>query len=309
MELPYTTVDVFTDKPFEGNPLAIVTIPASVSLTQEQKQAIAREFNYSETTFVHEIADSSSSSSSERRFDIFTTHEELPFAGHPTVGTAVFLKPRGVDKLLAKAGPIAIEHTAADSVRAAIPHNTHLHQKRLRDLGPGPHSDAVKQLADAEADAPVFSIVDGMTFALIELPSLEALALAKMGPMNFRKHELLDEGWRDSFITRYYFVRLGAETLDGGRVVHRIRTRMIEPDLEDPATGSAACALSSYLSLHELAGRDLGFEITQGVEMGRRSNIYVDATVGEGPDGARRLETLHLGGKATRVMSGTIFVR
>ncbi|TIC90678.1 putative isomerase [Colletotrichum higginsianum] len=311
MELPYTTVDVFTDKPFEGNPLAIVTIPASVSLTQEQKQAIAREFNYSETTFVHETAESSSSSSSsERRFDIFTTHEELPFAGHPTIGTAVFLKPRGVDKLLAKAGPIAIEHTAADSVRAAIPHNTHLHRKRLRDLGPGPHSDAVKQLADAEADAPVFSIVDGMTFALIELPSLEALALAKMGPMNFRKHELLDEGRRDSFISRYYFVRLGApETLDGGRVVHRIRTRMIEPDLEDPATGSAACALSSYLSLHELAGRDLGFEITQGVEMGRRSNIFVDATVGEGPDGARRLETLHLGGKATRVMSGTIFVR
>ncbi|KAJ0158437.1 putative isomerase [Colletotrichum tanaceti] len=322
MELPYTTVNVFTDKPFEGNPLAIVTITASVSLTQEQKQAIAREFNYSETTFVHETTDSHSSSSSERRFDIFTTHEELPFAGHPTIGTAVFLKPRGVDKLLAKAGPIAIEHTAADSVRAAIPHNTRLHRKRLRDLGPGPHSDAVKQLADAEADAPVFSIVDGMTFALVELPSLEALALAKMGPMNFRKHELLDEGWRDSFITRYYFVRLGSssssttntdETLDDNddgsrRVVHRIRTRMIEPDIEDPATGSAACALSSYLSLHVLDGRDLAFEITQGVEMGRRSNIYVDATVGEGPDGARRLETLHLGGKATKVMSGTIFV-
>lgn len=69
MELPYTTVDVFTDTPFEGNPLAIVTIPAAVTLTQAQKQAIAREFNYSETTFVHETDDASSTT---RRFDIFT---------------------------------------------------------------------------------------------------------------------------------------------------------------------------------------------------------------------------------------------
>ncbi|GJC85468.1 putative isomerase PM1503 [Colletotrichum liriopes] len=305
MELPYTTVDVFTDKPFEGNPLAIVTIPASVSLTQEQKQAIAREFNYSETTFVHEVNDPAST---ERRFDIFTTHEELPFAGHPTVGTAIFLKSRGVRKLIAKAGPIAIDETGADSVRAAIPHNTRLHQKRLRDLGPGPYSDAAEELAKAEVNAPVFSIVDGMTFALIELPSLESLALAKMGPMKFHKHELLDEGWRNSFISRYYFVRLGTETVDG-RIVQKIRTRFIEPDLEDPATGSAACALSSYLSLHELSEESLSFEITQGVEMGRRSNIYVDAKVGKGPDGVRKLETLHLGGKATKVMSGTIFLK
>ncbi|KAK2060084.1 phenazine biosynthesis-like protein [Colletotrichum caudatum] len=305
MELPYTTVDVFTDRPFEGNPLAIVTIPASVTLTQEQKQNVAREFNYSETTFVHEVDDPAST---ERRFDIFTTSEELPFAGHPTIGTAVFLKPQGVNKLVAKSGPIDITETGADSVRAAIPHNTRLHQKRLRDLGPGPYSDAVTELAEAEADAPVFSIVKGMTFALIELPSLESLALAKMGPVEFHKQELVDEGWRDTFITRYYFVRLGAETVDG-RTTQKIRTRMIEPGMEDPATGSAACALSGYLSLHVLSEESLSFEITQGVEIGRRSHIYVDVKVGKGPDGVRRLETLHLGGKATRIMSGTIFLK
>ncbi|KAK2009098.1 phenazine biosynthesis-like protein [Colletotrichum eremochloae] len=305
MELPYTTVDVFTDTPFEGNPLAVVTIPTSVTLTQEQKQAIAREFNYSETTFVHEVDDPAST---ERRFDIFTIHEELPFAGHPTIGTAIFLKPRGVNKLMAKAGPIDITDTGVDSVRAAIPHNTRLHQKRLRDLGPGPYSDAAAELAEAEVNAPIFSIVEGMTFVLIELPSLESLALAKMGPMKYHKQELLDEGWRNTFITRYYFVRLGAETVDG-RVVQKIRTRLIEPDMEDPATGSAACALSSYLSLHVLTEESLSFEITQGVEIGRRSHIYVDAKVGKGPNGERKLETLHLGGKATRVMSGTIFLK
>ncbi|OHE95064.1 phenazine biosynthesis-like protein [Colletotrichum orchidophilum] len=304
MELPFTTVDVFTDKPFEGNPLAIVTIPASVSLTQEQKQTIAREFNYSETTFVHEDDDPAST---ERRFDIFKTTVELPFAGHPTVGTAVFLKPRGIKKLIAKAGPIAIDETGPESVRAAIPHNNRLHQKRLRDLGPGPYSNAPPELATAEIEAPVFSIVDGMTFALVELSSLELLASAKIGPIDFRQQELLDEGWRETLISRYYYVRLGTETVDG-RVVHKIRTRLIEPDLEDPATGSAACALSSYLSLFELSGDALSFEITQGVEMGRRSNIYIDTKLGKSADGARKLETLHLGGTARKVMSGTIFL-
>ncbi|KAL0938182.1 phenazine biosynthesis-like protein [Colletotrichum truncatum] len=305
MELPYTTVDVFTDKPFEGNPLAIVTIPPGVTLTQEQKQAVAREFNYSETTFVHEVDDTSSK---ERRFDIFTPTEELPFAGHPTVGTAVSLKVKGVNKLHAKAGPISIEETGDDSVRAEIPHNVRLHQKRLRDLGPGPFSDSKNEIAAAEINAPVFSIVNGMTFVLTELPSLELLGSLKPGSVDFHQNELVDEGWRKTFISRYFFVRLGTETVDG-RVVQKIRTRLIEPGMEDPATGSAACALSSYLSLHELSGESISFEITQGVEMGRKSNIYVDAVVSQGSDGSRKLQTLHLGGKATKVMSGLITVR
>ncbi|KAF9869412.1 hypothetical protein CkaCkLH20_13129 [Colletotrichum karsti] len=305
MELPYTTVDVFTDTPFEGNPLAVVTIPPSVSLTQNQKQAVAREFNYSETTFIHDVDDATSA---ERRFDIFTPETELPFAGHPTIGTAVFLKPKGVTKLHAKAGPISIEETGADSVRAAIPHNVRLHQKRLKDLGSGPFSDAKGDIAVAEENAPIFSIVNGMTFALTELPSLEALGSAKHGPIDFRQDELLDEGWRETFISPYYFVRLGTETIDG-RVVQKIRTRLITPTLEDPATGSAACALSSYLSLHVLKEDSVSFEITQGVEMGRKSNIHTDVTIGQAADGTRLLRTLHLGGKATKVMSGVITLR
>ncbi|KAJ3549211.1 hypothetical protein NM208_g596 [Fusarium decemcellulare] len=107
MKIPYTILDVFTETPFKGNPLAVVTIPPGVVLEQVRKQAIAREFNLSETTFVHDVEDPRATN--ERRFDIFTPQQELPFAGHPTIGTAVYLHDQGVQTLVAKAGPIAIE--------------------------------------------------------------------------------------------------------------------------------------------------------------------------------------------------------
>ncbi|KAF6833189.1 phenazine biosynthesis-like protein [Colletotrichum plurivorum] len=301
MELPFTTVDVFTDTPFAGNPLAIVTIPKGTTLSQSQKQAIAREFNYSETTFVHDA------DGPERTFDIFTPEAELPFAGHPTVGTAVFLRPQGVTILRAKAGPIALEPTGPDSVRAEIPHSVRLHQKRLRDLGPGPFTSSSAAVAAAENDAPIFSIVNGMTFILTELPSLEALATVTVGPANLPPAKLADQGWQDTFISTYHFVRLGTETVDG-KTVHKIRARLVTPSLEDPATGSAASALTAYLSLHALDGEAASFEITQGVEMGRESHIFIDTTVDVSSEGWT-LKTLHLGGRATKVMTGVVNVR
>lgn len=310
MALPFTVVDVFTETPFKGNPLAVVTIPPGVVLTQAQKQDIAREFNLSETTFVHDVAPTDGHFTDERRFDIFTPAAEIPFAGHPTIGTAVFLHPRGVRTLLAKAGSITIEPAAHGALRAAIPHDIRLHQRRLPapETGlPEPTPQAV--VARAEGGASLFSIVKGMTFALIELPSLELLGAACVGAMPAIPVELLDNGWRDGWVTRrYYFVRLGSERA-GSRTIHRIRARMVKLTMEDPATGSAACALSSYLSLYELEEQSATFEITQGVEMGRDSNILVDTEVGKGLDGARRLHALHLGGQAVPVMSGTIMAR
>jgi predicted PhzF superfamily epimerase YddE/YHI9 len=148
-----------------------------------------------------------------------------------------------------------------------------------------------------------------MTFALIELTSLDLLGAVWVGALPELPVELLDDGWRDGWVTRrYYFVRLGSERV-GGRIVHRIRTRMVNQAIEDPATGSAACALSSYLILHELEEQSVSFEITQGVEMGRASNILIDIEVGKGLDGARKLEALHLGGRAVPVMSGSIMAQ
>lgn len=83
----FVTLDVFTAAPFSGNPLAVVFLPDNVSkpLSQSQKQEIAKEFNYSETIFIHPVA---AASPTKRPIDIFMTDQELPFAGHPTVGAA-----------------------------------------------------------------------------------------------------------------------------------------------------------------------------------------------------------------------------
>jgi predicted PhzF superfamily epimerase YddE/YHI9 len=306
MALPFTTLDVFTETPFQGNPLAVVTIPPGMVLTQAQKQTIAREFKLSETTFVHDV-EASSTPTDTRRFDIFTPSAEIPFAGHPTIGTAAFLYSSGVRTLLAKAGPISIERTGDGALRAAVPHNIRLHQKRLTCLEPGTIPALRAEVARAEHGAPLFSIVKGMTFALIELPSLEHLGAVTVGSRPDFPVELLDDGWRDGWVTRrYYFVRLSSQCVDGGRAVHKIRTRMVKLTMEDPATGSAACALSSYLSLYVLKDRSATFEITQGVEMGRESKLLLDVEVATGLDGERKLGALHLGGKAVPVMSGSI---
>lgn len=306
MELPFTTLDVFTNIPFKGNPLAIVTVPSTISkvLSQTQKQSIAKEFNLSETVFVYESDDSRAT---DRRIDIFTPTQELPFAGHPVIGTAVFLRPRGISSLTLKAGPVNIDSTNGETVRVAIPHNVRLHERRIPHLLKGRASDAPRRLIDAEAGAPIFSIVNGMAFILIELPSLEDLAMAQIGMMGLVPSELLDEGWRTGWVSRrYYYVNMSVEKVRG-RSIQKLRTRMIRPTMEDPATGSAACSLASYLSLRVAAEDDeITFDITQGVEMGRESHIRVDASVGSRSDGSRELKSLHLGGTAVEVMDGVL---
>lgn len=299
MSLPFQILDVFTKTPYLGNPLAVVTIPPNTPLTGTQKHRIAKEFNLSETTFVHDDPDSP-----ERRFDIYTPHAEIPFAGHPTIGTAIALSPKGVRTLIAKAGRIAIEPAANGAVRAAIPHDVRLHQQRLPGWEAQPSDVMQTAIAEAEAGAPLFSIVNGMTFILIELPSLEVLNAVRIGGGPELPADLLDDGWRDGWVTRrYYFVRTGSRAVDG-RQLRSIRTRMIKLTMEDPATGSAACALSSYLSLHMSDDRSATYEITQGVEIGRQSTILIDIEVEVDAGGTRSLSSLHLGGTAVQVMRG-----
>jgi len=118
-KLDFVTLDVFTAKPYQGNPLAIVRIPNGHVLSQEQKQTIAREFNLSETTFLHEKA--AATEDDEWTVDIFMTSKELPFAGHPTVGTACYIlgqsaRERGIQsgtmkaKFNLKAGRVDLQY-------------------------------------------------------------------------------------------------------------------------------------------------------------------------------------------------------
>ncbi|RYP49410.1 hypothetical protein DL768_004883 [Monosporascus sp. mg162] len=281
-------------------------IPSTLKekLSQETKQKIAKEFNLSETVFLHE---GSNVDSTERHIDIFTIESELPFAGHPTIGTSVLVKYHlhpSVNTLVAKCGPIGLETGAGDYIRAKVPHDAHLHAKTLGDVvGPDyPGLSPHQAIREAELRAPVFSIVKGMTFMLVRLPSLEALGKVQTTQLNFEvlKERLLDEGWRDTFVGRYYYVDVEVE---GGE--RRLRTRMVALGFEDPATGSAATALGSFLTLTEERSRK--FEITQGVEMGRRSIIKIETTIEEDSErGKVNLHEVWLGGTAVLVMKGTL---
>ncbi|KAK4227748.1 hypothetical protein QBC38DRAFT_443380 [Podospora fimiseda] len=325
IKLDFLTVDVFTSERFKGNPLAVVLVPAAQRplILQENKQRIAREFNLSETVFLHLPQDSASTT---RDIDIFTTEAELPFAGHPTIGSAYLvlnhLSLNHVTHLITKAGPIAINPEGVEGVvRAQIPHAVKIHQQTIGGalekhsedtnikavINDGLSSDP--EIRAAELAAPVVSIVKGMTFVLVKLSSLEHLSKITLANRLYFDRlpsgVLLDQGeWGGGFVSRYYYVLTEDTVMDEeGKQRWRIRTRMTELGFEDPATGSAACTLASYLSLTEKAEKGARFEITQGVEMGRKSEIVVNATVGKG-----EVKEIFLGGTAVVVMNGSIFV-
>lgn len=309
--LTYVTVDVFTHTKFAGNPLAIVEVPADAKLTQELKQIIAREFNYSETVFLH--ANATDQPNHTWKIDIFMTTHELPFAGHPTIGTACHVLS-GLSKsdsasngliegtFITKAGKIHLQYDVSKAVaKAEIPHNVHLHQQGLSQadlvkLQPALvlNEERLRRLPKSSA---VFSIVKGMTFALIELENADDLRAVTT--TQFPVNAQLDQDWDQSFVGSYFYVKLPASE-DG---VIGLQTRMIEMTLEDPATGSAASALASYLSMQDGgAGQTFRYAITQGVEMGRKSDIGVEVTLSKDS----KVEKVVLSGGAVAVMEGTL---
>lgn len=374
----FATLDVFTSTPFLGNPLALVVVEdkeraaldggdTTTTTTLSTKQRIAKEFNLSETVFLYLApgetlaapAPGAGAQKRSREMRVFTIDKELPFAGHPTIGTAYFvLRHLGwdhVDALVPPAGAIRIARDAGDAVTARIPHDVHLHARTLRSLmeeGDGDdddyegvgreevekglerrrrrttreriaqalHEDEVVRAA--ELDAPAFSIVRGMTFLLVALPSLAHLAKvdAAGARLNFGPLGLLDEGpWGEGFVSRYYYVVTGGEGDEkGAREEVEVRARMVELAFEDPATGSAASALGCYLSLKRDGGGDhddgkgveeVRYRVTQGVEIGRKSDIELDVVSSAGGEGgARKIEEVRLGGAATVIMTGDIRV-
>jgi PhzF family phenazine biosynthesis protein len=149
-------------------------------------------------------------------------------------------------------------------------------------------------------DFPIVSIVNGMTFVLVELDSLDELELVAVAGSSIAIAGL-DKGWDKTFIGAYFFVHTGT-SLDGAAI---LQTRMIEGPLEDPATGSAASALAAYLSLDESRPKGmLKYKIVQGVEMGRRSEIAIEVEV----DGDKSISKIFLQGGAVRVMEGRLTI-
>lgn len=312
-QLSFVTLDVFTLRAYGGNPLAVVFLPEddSKALTQEQKHTIAKEFNLSETIFVHPVCDQS-----KRTIDIFTLECEIVFAGHPTIGAASWFlchaadaARSGVTTLVTKSGeiPISISDPSSQAVAAKIAHNTRIHAARLpvRDLL-RLHPILAPYFSQSDASFPLFSIVNGMSQTFIELPSLEALAAVTpaVGGELFSAENstYLDDGWRSGLISVYFFVRDVPDKATGKNV---IRTRMMLGSLEDPATGSSACGLAAYLTLTDgQAGQEHKYHVVQGVEMGRRSDIGVAVSMDE----EREIEQVVLTGTAVQVSEGKITV-
>ncbi|KAI8827047.1 Diaminopimelate epimerase-like protein [Fimicolochytrium jonesii] len=321
--LAFDTLDVFTSAPFAGNPLAVVHLRSAETnrSSQQQKQIIAREFNLSETVFIHHDESSLSNYDTEHhgtwKIDIFMTNQELPLAGHPVIGSAWWLAHTYADlqsaTLLCKAGPVHIKVDRSVTpfrVAASMPQALRILQAgpNLQDIlqmqrGLVPHTSALQNARPGQERFPVVQLVPGMTFALVELPSGEALDT--IAPTPTRVTVPSEEG----FIAMYLYTlrREAAKRFT-------LHTRMIEQFLEDPATGSAACTLSGYLAL-QAVGADASaladvetpweFNITQGEKMGRKSDIHVKVWI----DVEGTIKEIQLGGSAVQVMNGTLWSR
>ena len=304
----FITTDVFTQTPYIGNPLAIVRLPASTKLSQDQKQSIAREFNLSETVILHETEESFRKS--EWTADIFTETVEIPLAGHPLIGTSCYLGrtlqaagASGTIKgtLNTKAGPVIFEYeTATRSAAAAIPHNSHIHDRKL-DATEASQYNFPAEVAKAMVKPATFvTIVKGMTFCMVEVPDLETLGKARTPLGALTSEGLNQEYFQDGLLGFFFYCKQGES--DGAI---KVRTRMIKETLEDPATGSASSALCVFLALTEFKRPVQKFELTQAVEMGRQSDIGVEVTL---DSSASKVEKVVLSGSAVGIMTGSIVV-
>jgi len=311
--LQFVTLDVFTQHRYAGNPLAVVRVPASVVLTQGQKQLIAREFNYSETVILHESGESYRQK--EWTIDIFLTTAEITLAGHPVIGTVCYLgQALGASAasgtisgtLKTKAGKVPFTYDAGSKrAEVEIPHDVHVHPKTLTANEAIQHGIPEEVHQSLKRPAPVVSIVKGMTFCLVELPSLEALA--KLRPnLKDLSTDGLDREYHPTGVVGFFFYVKQGTTTSG---IQKLRTRMIEGSQEDPATGSASSALAAYLAFYadptpDSAQKVHKFELTQGVEMGRESVIVLEVS----GRSASQIEKVKLSGNSIHVMEGSLVV-
>ena len=309
MPFTYHTADVFTDVPFGGNQLAV--LPNAAGITSEQMLQITREFNFSETVFVLPAE----TQAGTRRLRIFNPGGEMPFAGHPTVGTAFVLAAVGEIPLDGPETQIVFEEGGGPVpvlIRAQNdrPVFAQLTAAKLPEKGPATTDAGV--LADVLSLEPsdirydsVFTpeaVTAGMPFLFVPLRSLDALGRARV------RHDVWERTLKDSWAPEIYvFVEDPASAKRGGLREGDgvIRSRMFAPTLnipEDPATGSAAAAFGGYLAWRSTE-RDgmLKWLIHQGVEMGRPSRLEVEVDVVGG-----QVQAVRVGGASVLVSSGTL---
>jgi trans-2,3-dihydro-3-hydroxyanthranilate isomerase len=300
----FTLVDVFTSRPFGGNQLAVFSDAAGIS--DVEMQALARELNFSESTFVT----ASDLPGAVRRVRIFTPAREIPMAGHPTVGTAWVLASRGQIPLKSARGhldatlqlgigPVTVTIESAKAQPEFVWMN-----HREAEFG-ATRSDAARianalgiEASDIRDDLPIQIVSTGFPFIYLPLRSIDALA--RCAPNKAALAALFDEG--QPRLPIYMFaVKEQAPFV--------VRSRMFAPHTdnipEDPATGSAAAPFGAYAAAHGLIKPEpsASFLIQQGVEMGRPSDIQVEvARKDNGGFGIR------IGGRCAIVGEGAMFL-
>ncbi len=303
MQLPFHTLDVFTDRTFGGNPLGL--FPDAAHLPTDLMQRIALEMHLSETVFLGPPETTEGSA----RVRIFTPSREVPFAGHPTVGSAIFLAAHGggadgagannsVTLVLEEnVGPVAV----AVRLKGGTPVFAQFTTAVLPEHRPSPHSanDLARMVGLDAADVcpdglPVEMVSCGLPYHIIPVRTIDAVRRAALDMTRWT--QMVANGWA-------HHVYLVCPHAEGEGV--DVRVRMFAPGSgvpEDPATGSAAASLGGYLS--KIDGRSeasLSWTIEQGLELGRPSIIHVEADRAGGDTTAVRV-----GGSAIFVSRGTM---
>ncbi len=298
MQIEFITVDVFTDRAFGGNPLAVVL--NGRELTTAQMQAVAAEFNLAETTFVLPPQDPSHTA----QVRIFTPRAEVPFAGHPNVGTAFVLAREGRSYGRAVGDPLLFEEKAGLVRLDLIRDGTSLIGARFAPPQPLTRGDDIApEIVASACSLPPADIETtnhapcigscGLPLAFAELKTRSALAAARPRAEVFSEHLKME---------RATGILLYVKDKSGG---FDLQVRMFAPLYgvpEDPATGSANVALVGLLaSLRPERDLTLNLRISQGVDMGRPS--LLEAMAEKKVD---KITALSIGGRCVSMMRGTL---
>ena len=293
-KLVYEHVDVFTKKAFGGNQLAVFTAPGR--LAKSQMQLIAREIGFSETTYVFP----SRAEGVDAKVRIFTPAKEIPFAGHPTLGTAFVIASRrkgrrkGPEKVVMELGVGKIDVDIKYSGRKI---------NRITMHQPVPRFGSALQNRGQAARAlgmKIFDVIgggvvsNGVDFLIVESQHVESVKKARLN-----LEEAFSVILRHKVIGIYLFARIEDRRIN-------IHSRCFAPTMgvpEDPATGSAAGALGGYLARILKFPPELHLVIEQGVEMGRLSLIGVDVCCERG-----MVHSVSVSGQVVKVGEGTIFL-
>jgi trans-2,3-dihydro-3-hydroxyanthranilate isomerase len=288
---PFVQLDVFSSTPFAGNPLAVY--PDGRGLSDQQMQMIAREMNLSETTF---ILPRDPLIERERgvRVRIFTVQEELPFAGHPTLGTAFQLRGStgAIEVILdLNVGKVPVRFEDAPGT-PAFGEMT----QRDPEFGVQHDREAVVRATglrdgDIDPELPIQTISTGMPFTIVPLRGLEVMRRLNVDLAGSAQYLEKSGGKFFYFVTR--------ETTDSAA---RLHARMLFYNGEDPATGSAAGCAAAWMVANRIAQSNERVLIEQGVEMLRPSRIFVRASRQDD-----RVVNVRVGGNVVEILRGEIF--